>query len=241
MKYLAFTSMDSKYYEKCGRTMLRSFKKHWVDLMPLYVYNEDDFDVKVRAVKPVGWDLGQDYENFIERHSNDKVKTFAKKGFSIIDAMERYSNEYDRLIWLDADTVIFARMPLQLLDLIIPESVLSAHFSVWHEANGEMYHSCETGFFVLNTTHPGYDEFCKTYKDIYINDKDSDLRRFYDGEVYGKTVEIMEKKGHTMLNLNPSRRKTPIGRSILAPYITHYKAGLKDKIDFDSIEQENEF
>jgi hypothetical protein len=238
MKYAAFTSMDETYYENCGRSMLRSYKQYWSHKFPLYVYNEGNFDIKVNTIKSVGWNLGVDYENFQTRHNNTKVKTFAKKGFSIIHAMENLS--YDRIIWLDADTIISQDIPLQLLDLISPNDVLSTHFSVWHRQDNISYHSCETGFFILNCKHTGYQDFCKTYKDIYVNDKQNDIRRFYDGEVYGKTVEIMESLGHKMLNLNPSKHRTPIPRSVIAPYITHYKAGLKDKVDFNNLDFGNE-
>lgn len=237
-EYAAITSMNEEYYNHCGRSMLGSFKQHWSHLFPLYVYNEDNFHVKVKTVKCLGWNLGEDYENFQDRHSNEKVKTFAKKGFSIIDAMQNL--ECEKLIWLDADTVIQTVMPRQLLDLITPSDVLSTHFSVWHTSENIEYHSCETGFFILNKTHPGFDDFCNTYKDIYYNDKTQDLRRFYDGEVYGKTVELMQDQGHKMLNLNPGRHKTPISRSVLSPYITHFKAGLKDTVDFSKFNQEDE-
>lgn len=237
-KYAAITSMDQKYYDHCGRAMLKSFKAHWSDLFNLYLYNEDNFKIKVKTITPVGWNLGKHYEEFMSRHDNSRVKTFAKKGFSIIHAMDHIKCE--RLMWLDADTIINNEVPMQLLDLISPDDVLSTHFSVWHEQDGVTYHSCETGFFILNQLHPGYKDFCNTYKEIYYKDKTDDLRRFYDGEVYGKTVELMEAKGYKMLNLNPGSHKTPIPRSVIAPYITHYKAGVKDTVDFSKLEIENE-
>ena len=232
-KFAAITSMNQEYYDKCGKSMLTSYKHHWSNLFPLYVYNEDEFNIKVKTVIPLGWNLGDDYENFVERHTNNRVKTFAKKGFSIIDAM--FNIDCDRLIWLDADTIITNEIPMQLLELISSEDVLSSHFSVWHEKEGKTYHSCETGFFILNKTHPGYDDFCNTYAEIYTKDKTENLRRFYDGEVYGRTVDLMSKKGYTMRNLNPGMHKTPISRSMISPYITHYKAGLKETVDFNEI------
>jgi hypothetical protein len=238
LKYAAFTGMNQSYYDHCGRTMLRSFKKHWAHTMPLYVYNEDDFPVKVSAVNCMGWNLGNEYVQFQSRHHNQKTKTFAKKGFAIIDAM--HTLDHDRIMWLDADTVITGNIPLQLLDLIAPDTVLSTHFSVWHTQNNKTYHSCETGFFILNRRHPGYRDFCDIYTDIYHRDRCDDLRRFYDGEVYGKTVELVEQMGHKTLNLNPLQHKTPISRSVIAPYVTHYKAGLKDKINFAELDINNE-
>lgn len=236
MKYAAITSMDEKYYNHCGKAMLASYKKHWSNVLPLYVYNEDNFHVKVKTVQTLGWNLGTEYEKFQQRHKNERVLTFAKKAFSIINAMDKIIA--DRIIWLDADTIIQNEIPLQMLDLIAPCDVLSTHFSVWHRKENIEYHSCETGFFILNRQHKAFKTFCDVYKDIYSNDNIEGLRRFYDGEVYGKTVETLENLGHKMLNLNPGRHKTPISRSVIAPYITHFKAGLKDTIDFTQFDEE---
>ena len=231
-----FTSMSKEYYDNVGRAMLRSYKVNWSRLAPMYVYNEAAFRVKVKGVTSLGWQLGNDYLSFMRRHTNDKVKTFAKKGFSVIHAMENL--DCDKLVWIDADVIFTQEMPSNMFDLLCPQDALSAHFSVWHEVDGKHYHSCETGFFILNKKHPMFEEFLNTYKNIYLRDDAADLRRFYDGEVYGKTVKILEAKGAKMVNLNPGPHKTPISRSVLAPYLSHFKAGLKDKVDFDALVNE---
>lgn len=237
MNFAAITSMDENYYNHCGKAMLSSYKKNASHVFPLYLYNEDDFSVKVKTVETLGWNLGWEYESFQKRHTNIQVKRFAKKGFSIIKAMHEI--DCDRLIWLDADTIIQQTIPKQLLELISSDDVLSAHFSVWHEKDDIEYHSCETGFFILNKNHTAFQEFRQVYQEIYEQDKTNGLRRFYDGEVYGKTVEILESKGHNMLNLNPGKHKTPISRSILAPYINHYKAGVKDNLTNSELEEKH--
>ena len=233
-RYAAFTSMNRDYYDHCGRSMLRSYKKCLSDLTPMYVYNEDNFEVKVKTVTELGWHESPEYLAFQARHKNSRVKKFAKKGFSVIHAMKNI--DCDRLIWFDADTIIQNEIPKHLIELIAPRDVLSTHFSVWHNKDNREWHSCETGFFIINKTHPAFWEFYETYRDIYENDRTEELRRFYDGEVYGRTVEIMESKGHKMMNLNPGRHKTPISRSVLAPYLNHFKAGVKDRLDNETIE-----
>jgi hypothetical protein len=51
----------------------------------------------------------------------------------------------------------------------------------------------------------------------------------------------MEAKGYKMMNLNQGKHKTPISRSLIAPYMSHFKAGLKDRVDFSNYEdQEND-
>ena len=228
--------MNSAYYDHCGRSMLNSYKKHWSDIMPMYVYNEDNCGIKVKTVKTLGWHESPEYTDFQHRHTNSHVKKFAKKGFSVIDAMQNI--DCDRLLWLDADTVIQNSIPMQLLEWISPNNVLSSHFSVWHSQDNRLWHSCETGFFVINKRHPGFSEFYTTYRNIYVNDETANLRRFYDGEVYGRTVDVMEDRGYAMQNLNPGKHKTPIGKSVLAPYITHFKAGVKDRVNNSDLEMQ---
>lgn len=242
VRFCFMTSMDKKYFNESGKAMLQSWKRHCNTLGTMWCYNEQLFDPKVKNVRTAGWQLGEQFLKFQRRHDNRKVKTFAKKAFPIIDAMDRFV-EYDRIVWIDADAVFTENVPRMLMELIAPDDVLSTHFSVWHIKNDIEYHSCETGFFILNRRHEGYKEFCDLYKDIYYNDRNEELglRRFYDGEVYGKTVEIMEAKGYKMMNLNQGKHKTPISRSIIAPYMSHFKAGLKDRVDFSNYEdQEND-
>lgn len=239
-KFIMISSMNKKYFEDSGKAMLQSWRRHGRSIGPMMLYNEQLFEPKVRGVLKAGWMLGAEFVKFQRRHSNSKILAFSKKAFPIMDAMDR-TVDYDRIIWLDADAVFTDNFPRMLIELIAPDDVLSTHFSVWHEKHDTTYHSCETGFFILNRRHEGYKEFCDLYKDIYYNDRADELklRRFYDGEVYGKCVEIMEERGHKMLNLNTGKHKTPISRSLIAPYISHFKAGLKDRIDFKDYEDED--
>jgi hypothetical protein len=229
--------MDKTYYDRCGEIMIKSFEKYWSNKLPLHVYTEgDNFNVTGKNIIDLGWNLGSQFDDFVDRWNIKKkrrVVTFAKKAFSIIDAMEKI--DCDRLIWIDADTIIKQEISGKFLKEISPDDTLSTHFSVWHEHEGKEYHSCETGFFILNKSHHGFIEFCETYKHIYVNDDISQLRRFYDGEVYGRTVDLMKDRNYKMLNLSDEKRKTPIPRSKLAPYIDHLKSGLKDQVDKEEI------
>lgn len=232
MKIAVITSMDSKYYNHCGKLMIESFGKFWKDV-DLYCYNEE-FEFKSKRWNQIGWNLGTDYEDFIKRWSsvNTKVETFSKKAFSIIHAMENI--DCDRLIWIDADSEALIPMNRQLLELLARNEYLSVHFGVKHTVDDNTYFSCETGFFILNKTHKLFENFKDTYKSIYVNDDYKNLRRFYDGEVYGESVLRLQRQGAKVLDLNPNQEhKTPIPRSVLGPYISHYKAGLKDVVTFD--------
>jgi len=225
MKYAFVTSMNEKYYHKCGKDMLDSCSKHLKNF-PLYLYNEDfmpDHNVTL-----MGWNLGEEYNNFDQRWpKKSSVSKFGKKGFSIIHAMNNI--DCDFLIWLDADCIVKQPITQELLETITSNNSLSSHFSVYHNKNNREYHSCETGFFILNKNHKKFSNFKEIYTSIYINDDISNLRRFYDGEVYGETINRLGNE--SMNNLNPGKHKTPMTRSIIKDYITHFKGkSLKDRV-----------
>lgn len=232
-KIVAFTSMNRQYYEQCGWLMAKSYQQHMIDKIPLFLYNED-FTIAGTDIVQVGWNLGSEYNNFVNRwtkNDNQRIVTFGKKAYSIIHAMKNV--RCDWLIWFDADCIIKKPFDEHILKDILKDDILSAHFGVWHEQNGKEYYSCETGFFALNKNHPLFSLFASVYGNMYNKDQYQNLRRFYDGEVYGETVSILNKTYKAdMLDLSPSGRKvrTPIPRSILAPYLSHFKAGLKDTI-----------
>ena len=226
MKFACITSMSKSYYDRCGKYMLDSYRRYCN--IPLYLYNEDftpDFPQNLQ-----GWNLGDDYLSFQTRWSKkSRVQTFAKKAYSIIDAMENIDTDY--LVWIDADCVIKKDLTEKFLQNLVSGDILSTHFSVWHEENNKVYHSCETGFFILNKNHTLYNQFKDAYKNIYNQDLYQDLRRFYDGEVYGKVVSMFDQKYMNNLNSGKKKYKTPISKSILKDYIEHYKGkGLKDSV-----------
>ena len=240
--FVAITSMNSHYFNHSGKVMIKSYSEYFDSNVPLYVYNEDNSQFKIKNVNSITWDLGSDYDSFQKRwSSNSKVRGFSKKAFSIIHAMNNI--KCDRLIWLDADTIITRSILMQLLELISPDDVLSTHYGVVHPWPSETDEyrtafSCETGFFILNKRHESFNKFKEIYTDMYVKDRVDNIRRFYDGEVYGETVRLLSQDGVKMMDLNPGNiHKTPIPRSILAPYISHSKAGLKDTINYSEIEK----
>lgn len=231
--FAVVTSMDEAYYQKCGQACIESFGTHWPGNIHLYVYDEGILNPPKRKwVTYLPWsDLGKDFENFCNRGHGDRTITFAKKAFSIIAGMRNI--DVDRLIWMDADVVSTYSVNEQLLDMIAPDGTLSTHYGVVHpwpsDTNPDRTSfSCETGFFILNRRHAKFHAFVNRYLEYYNQDLGYNLRRFYDGEVYGAVVQEFSRSAR-MLELNPGyRHKTPIPRSIMAPYIMHYKAGAKE-------------
>ena len=233
-KFAVITSMDHAYYEKCGRACIESFNAYWPKDIPLYVYDEGIQNrPKFKSVYYQPWtNLGQEFQDFSLGQWTDRTLTFAKKAFSIMAGARDI--DCDRLIWLDADVITLQGVNQQLLELISPANVLSTHYGVVHpwptDADPDRTSfSCETGFFILNRQHAMFKHMMSRYQHWYMSGEGINLRRFYDGEVYGAVVKEMVSHGAYIMELNPEHRhRTPIPRSVMAPYIMHYKAGAKD-------------
>lgn len=240
-KISVITSFDQTYYNKIGKYCVETFLKYWDNDINLYLYLENfDLPDSDKYTKIFFDKLNVDYFKFQEEQRKTPEKTFAKKAYSIIHAMENIQT--DILIWLDADVITTKNVDKELIYSLIPEDTLSTHFGVWHNqekhnTKSPLIFSCETGFFALNTRHQEFTKFKHRYSERYITRDTTGLRRFYDGDVYGSVISEL-KKNAKMNDLNPGTHKTPIPRSILAEYITHFKHGAKRRDDLNKVLEE---
>jgi hypothetical protein len=238
-KITLITSFDERYYNKVGKYCLETILKFWDPTIDVVVYTEDmHLENNSRYTTVDFSNLDPDYFVFQNESRKPSEKTFAKKAYSIIHAMENIDT--DILIWIDADVITKKNIDAKLIHELVPLEILSTHFGVWHhqikhDSTSPKMFSCETGFFALNKNHPQYKVFSKRYKDRYVKREKDDLRRFYDGDVYGAVVKELEPSA-AMNDLNPKGlHKTPMPRSILKDHIVHFKHGLKKRDDFDNL------
>ena len=225
------TSVNKEYYDNYGHRLIDSYKTYLKDVFSFHLYNED-FNLHDPNIKEMNWDLGKNYHDFQSRwKSRPRIQTFAKKAYSIIHALNNI--DCDKLIWIDSDCIITSTFTSEVTDQILDDKFLASYFGVYHEEDGKEYFSCETGFFVINKRHKDFNKFLNMYENIYNNDMHQELRRFYDGEVFGNCMLKLKNENVALQDLSPigrgnKRYKTPIRHSVLAPFILHHKGkGLK--------------
>lgn len=238
-KITCFTSFNETYYNHTGKIFLDTWLKFWDDSFDLVIYAED-FKLKenTRYTQIPFTELHSDYNVFQKEKHKEATKRFAKKGYSVIHGMEHIDT--DILIWLDADTITKEPVNLEFFEDIIPNSILSAHLGVMHNMEkhnpkSPMKYSCETGFFALNKNHNLFKQFVELYKNRYFERKFNDLRRPYDGDVYGAVVEELSIISNNLMNdINPDRHRTPFDKCILKDKFHHFKhrAKLTPEDDF---------
>ena len=74
--------------------------------------------------------------------------------------------------------------------------------------------------------HPEFKNFAARYREYYDKHIKENLRRFYDGDVFGAVVEEFRSKAefYDMCRELSKGYKTPLKHTWLGPYIHHYKA-----------------
>lgn len=222
MKIEVITSFNQAYYDTIGHKAVETWLEYWPKELTLTCYVEE-FELPLQSrIKQIPFsELGFEYWLFMRNTERDRVKIFAKKAYSIIHAFEH--SDADRIIWLDADVISEAPIPLKILQAITPSNTLATFMGVTHE---DKWFSAETGVFIVNTCHPEFKAFAARYREYYDRRIKDNLRRFYDGEVFGAVVKEFEPRAkfNDLCADFKKGYKTPLKHTVLGPYLHHYKA-----------------
>lgn len=230
MMIAAITSFNQDYYDRIGQHCVESWLRYWSQDITLTCYVEE-FRMAVQPrVQQIDFEnLCDQYRTLQASDARARVKTFAKKAYSVIHAMEHL--DCDRLVWIDADTISTAQVQQQHILALCPDDVCAAFMGVHHhldkhDPTSPLMFSAETGFFILNKCHPGFDQFRTRYREYYDQRLEQGLRRFYDGEVFGAVIK--ELQDHVTFrdlceplskSYNSPMKHTPVGR-----FLTHHKS-----------------
>jgi len=230
MNITVITSFNKDYYERIGSACVQSWLQHWHADIEMHCYVEGfrmEHQARIRQIDFE--DLCDGYRAFQASDLKPRVKTFAKKAYSVMHAMEHA--RCDRLVWIDADTITTAPVDHKEIEDLCPHGVCATFMGVYHhldknDQTSALMFSAETGFFILNPNHPGFARFSRRYREYYDGRLQQGLRRFYDGEVFGAVVNDLK---HTMefrdlcatlpKAYNSPLRHTPVGR-----FLVHHKS-----------------
>jgi hypothetical protein len=104
MSITVITSFNEKYYNQIGKYSVASFLSKWPSDINIVCYVEEcELTETPRVIQIPFTDLGQTYVDFQNSDYKNRVKVFAKKGYSIIHAMENLDSDY--IIWIDSDVL----------------------------------------------------------------------------------------------------------------------------------------
>lgn len=242
MKIEVITSFNEYYYNLIGKESVDSWLEYWPKNLKLTCYVENFRLPEHERIIQIDFDqLPKEYFEFQNTEFNDRVKVFSKKAYSVIHAFE--NSTADRIIWMDADVITFNEIPINFLEKLCPDDTLATFMGVSHhkikgDKSSPLMFSAETGFFILNKNHHGFLEFSTRYREYYDKKITKNLRRFYDGEVFGAVAQEFKNK-YKLFDLSKTiekEAKSPLKYTELGiKYIRHYKSK-HSKIDFSESE-----
>lgn len=247
MKTQVVTAMNRRIFDEYGKDMVRSFHEMWPDDITLHLYyeKESDFDQdrlekQVAAISPrvVVYDqLGRDSDlvDFINRNKDRPDQQnpkelhkgairFSYKTFAIINhCMNAPRLGVDRVVWLDADTVTYKKIPLNWIELL-------SHPNVYVTYLGRDDNYPECGFVIYNTANPINLLFMGIWEALYTSDNVFRLEQWHDSFVF-------DSIRRDLLEDSQCRNLTPYGsgydhvfvNSEVGKYIDHFKGDRKDK------------
>ncbi len=232
MSIAVVTSCSKQGFEQYGRKCIESFHEFWPKDINLYIVSEDDLPPPSRLAGrdacAVSLHQSVEWAKFREVHKTDlrvsktqrhpnkqfryDAEKFCKKVFAV-QLVER-STEATRLIWLDADTVTHAPVPVTFLNTLPPDDLAIAYLD-----RGQ-YHS-ECGFVGYNLSYPGTGKFITECARMYSSGDVFGLKQWHDCEVFD---HVRKKTGIMCYKIpygnNPSH---PFVHSQLGQYMDHLK------------------
>ena len=223
-----YNSQSFDYFDRLGKYCLASVLKYLPQDTKITVTTEDianwpKLNPRINLVDLYSVNNGfKQFQDRWHKQTSGKVINFAKKGYTILHAMETFQE--DLLVHMDADA--FVRVPLDhnyFAQLV--GNNLAAHLEI--ENDGDEF-VIESGFFIMNHNHLGIKDFAKVYRDIYDNDRCQGMGKYYDGNVHGATIKQLKQLDHKFNNLNLRKKgNTPMRGSVIDKTIGHFKGKVK--------------
>lgn len=200
-RYAAVTTFHQAGLEQYGQRMLDSFSRHWPENIPLLVYAEDCVPLSTDA-RTFAYDLhlaNPDLVEFKERHADnpdahgrgrkkgyrwDAVR-FANKVYAVTHAglgATHLLDDFDVLIWLDADLFFHSPVTHEFLGRLLPET----SYLGWL-ARESMYPEC--GFVMYRVGHRAHRALFRAWRGAYNTDGIFHLPEWHDSYTLEWVVE----------------------------------------------------
>ena len=243
MKIAVFTTFHKKGYKDYGQRMIQSFDKNWPKEVELHVYCED-VKPKEKSNRIIYKDLHETCPglvSFKERHKNNHLAhgkdlngnlrhksfkymavRFSHKVYSMHHAISTI--DADVIMWLDADSFTFAKIPIEFLQGLIDENILCTYIGRPGNKGSKAKKWSECGFMAYNKNHLETLNFHNTFKRMYDTDVIFNWQEWHDSWLFDRVREKFENEGVKNRDLNlVGNKRHPFVNTILGEYIDHLK------------------
>lgn len=257
-KYLVVTSFSESGYKNYGRRMIDSFIKFWPKSVELVCYHHSDYPItkrwepkdfpKARNITYFNLDTIKEVELFKDNAVNilkskipadilangtpwqlDAVK-FTNKVFGIQNANVCVGNEFEWLIWLDADTVTTVPVKNKDIERWLSFKDNTDKPQIVHLGRSATYYS-ETSFMGFRISDPVVRVFLDNLMSTFLSGEFQFYTEWHDGFIFERLLNIHKWHGLVAKNLNDPDCKTleAFKNSDLGKFMAHFKGNLKNQ------------
>lgn len=245
------TTMHYEGWRQYGERMVESFGKWWPEDVELHLYAENftpNKNYKNLVVHNI-FDTCNNLRGFISDYDSeynrgirngkrdfkyDAIK-FSYKVYAQCHAIKHSTAQ--RLLFIDADTVTFAKPPMETLESMVGPNQLCAYIG---RENSKRLPFSETGFIQYNLEHASAKDFAMEFENIYTSGEVFSLDYQVDCYTFDTARKRTEQKHNIVSNnLNVGfGNKHPFVNTILGTFMDHLKGdnrkqkGKSEKQDF---------
>jgi hypothetical protein len=240
------TTFNRKGWKKYGAKMVQSFEENWPRNIHMYIYTED-FEPVIDSDRIHNINLletNPELVNFLGRWGKDKYKNgyedklqregfkfnsvrFSYKTFAVIHA--GLNIDVDIVIWLDADTFTFNKIPANFIEGLLPDE--SKYYCAYLGRGDKKYPEC--GFVMYNTRHPQHANFLNEWRNLYVTDELFKMDEWHDSYVFDEIRKKYVREGKFLSHdLSPTHKGEghPFIASVLGGYIDHLKGEIRKEL-----------
>ena len=232
------TTFHKDGWELYGKRMVETFLEHWPEDIRIHLYCENiktgidhprvvEHDIFETCPAIPGY-LAQhnnDYNNGIKNGVRDFKYDAIKFCYKVFAQCHGIRNsKADTLIFIDADTVTFARPPVDEIQKLLPEDNFTAYIG---RPNNTKLPFAETGYIMYNLKHPATTSFADVFEDLYTTGKIFELEYQVDCFTYDTARRITEQnygaKSNDITGPEGLGKRHPFVNTILGTFMDHLK------------------
>lgn len=238
--WVCFTSFNRRLYDIIAAEMLASWLHYWPKQARLIVYIEDEIDLPADSrVEIRSWQdaCGAQYQQVaaLAKESvwwqSEHTRRYTKKGLAFVHMLDQPPG---RLCWLDADLLTIKTVGQDILDRAMSCDHVISLFDGSREPNGSVAWTAESGFVLIDPSHPAFMDFRKHYR--YYYDRavmPEHAHYFWDGEILMHAARQCQSY-FDLRSQCQGKSSTPLHSHWLGGYFTHMKSKRKKHYSLDT-------
>jgi len=154
---------------------------------------------------------------------------FSHKVYAMYHAMNTI--DADVIIWLDADSYTFEKIPMEFLQKAIGKLPVYCTYIGRPGNKGKSARKwSECGFMAYNINHPEHKKFHNRFISMYNEDTLFNWQEWHDSWLFDRVREYFEYSGMENQDLNlTGNKRHPFVNTILGKYIDHLKGDHRKK------------